>query len=100
METRPSAFARGVPAEQNNGLYGIEDDLIELPAGSQIIAVVTFVVEEAMEKRNAGEQWPVIKIAHIEPLRDDKSEAAALKLRDAAYKARTGENTLDLGDDE
>ena len=98
MDTKPSAFMRGVPAEQSNGFYGIEDELIEMPAGEQIIAVVTYTVEEVMEKRNAGEQWPLIKVLHIEPLRDQKAAEAAVKLRDSAYKKRTGENALDLGE--
>lgn len=101
-EIKPTAFKRGVPAEQANGLYGVEEELIEMAPGDQIVAVVTLTVEEVMEKRRAGEEWPVVTFKHIEPLWDEKSKAAALKLRDAAYKARTGENALDLAalDDE
>ena len=92
-------LARGVPAEQANGFYGIEDDLIEEAGGEQIVAVVTFVVDEVVEKRVAGEQYPVLKMKHIEPLRVQADAEAAIKLRDAAYKKRTGENALDLGAD-
>lgn len=99
METKPTSFARGVPAEQANGFFGIEDDLIEEAGGEPIIAIVTYVVDEVVEKRVAGEQYPVLKIRHIEPLRDQKAAEAAVKLRDAAYKKRTGENALDLGED-
>ena len=95
-EIKPTAFQRGVPAEQANGFYGIEDELIDLAAGEQIVAVVTFTVEEVMEKRNAGEIWPVVKTAHIEPLHRPEAIEAALKLRDSAYKARTGQDALDL----
>jgi hypothetical protein len=98
-EIKPAAFKNGVPAEQANGFYGIEDELIDLAAGEQIVAVVTFVVDEVMEKRNAGETWPVIKITHIEPLHEPDAVAAALKLRDAQYKKRTSQDALDLGDE-
>lgn len=100
MDTKPTSFARGVPAEQSNGFYGIEDDLIEEAGGEPIVAVVTYVVDEVVEKRVAGEQYPVLKIKHIEPLRSQKAADAAIKLRDEAYKARTGRDTLDLGEDE
>lgn len=100
MDTKPTSFARGVPAEQSNGFYGIEDDLIEEAGGEPIVAVVTYVVDEVVEKRLAGEQYPVLKIKHIEPLRSQKAADAAIKLRDEAYKARTGRDTLDLGEDE
>lgn len=100
METKPTSFARGVPAEQSNGFYGIEDDLIEEAGGELIIAVVTYQVDEVVEKLVAGERYPVVKIKHIEPLREQKAAETAVKLRDAAYKKRTGENALDFGDDD
>jgi hypothetical protein len=96
METKPTSFARGVPAEQANGFYGIEDELIEEAGGEVIVAVVTWVVDEVVEKRVAGEQYPVLKMKHVEPLRTQKAADAAIKLRDEAYKARTGQDALDL----
>ncbi|WP_137843821.1 hypothetical protein [Microbacterium sp. 2FI] len=96
METKPTSFARGVPPEERNGLYGIEDDLMEAGGGEPVVAVVVYAVDEVVHKEIAGERYPVVKVVHIEPLRDEKSVAAALRLRDAAYKARTGENALDL----
>lgn len=41
----------------------------------------------------------VVEMAHIEPMFSEKDQEAAVRLRDAAYKARTGENALDLGGD-
>lgn len=99
-EIKPTAFKRGVPAEQANGLYGIEDDLIDLPAGEQIVVVATLTVEEVMEKRNAGEVWPVVGFTHIEPLHHPDAITAALKLRDEAYKKRTGQDALQIVDGE
>lgn len=99
-EIKPTAFKRGVPAEQANGLYGIEDDLIDLPAGEQIVVVATLTVEEVMEKRNAGEVWPVVGFTHIEPLHHPDAITAALRLRDEAYKKRTGQDALQIVDGE
>lgn len=95
-DIKPTAFQRGVPAEQANGFYGIEDQLIEKPSGEQIVAIVTYSVEEVMEKRNAGETWPVVKALHIEPLHDQKAIDAAIKLRDEQYKKRTSQDALEL----
>lgn len=97
MEIKPTSFARGVPPEERNGFYGLEDQLIEA-AGSAapIVAVVTYTLDEVVQKVVAGEQYPVVKAFSIEPLHEEKAIAAAVKLRDAAQKARTGVDTLDL----
>lgn len=97
METKPTSFARGVPPEERNGFYGMEDDLIEAASDAQpIVAIVTYRLDEVVSKALAGEQYPVVKAFSIEPLHDEKSIAAAVKLRDAALKARTGVEQLDL----
>lgn len=97
METKPTSFARGVPPEDRNGFYGMEDDLIEAASDAQpIVAIVTYRLDEVVSKALAGEQYPVVKAFSIEPLHDEKSIAAAVKLRDAALKARTGVEQLDL----
>jgi hypothetical protein len=100
-EIKPTAFQRGVPAEQANGLYGVEEQLIAMAPGDQIVCISTYSVEEVMEKRRAGQEWPVVAMKHLEPLWDEKAAASALKLRDMAYKARTGQDALDIpeGDD-
>jgi len=98
MDIKPTSFARGVPAEERNGFYGIEADLIEQAGGDQIVAVVTFVVDEVVSKAIAGEQYPVVKMTHIEPLHVGGDVSKAIALRDAAYKKRTGMNALDLGE--
>ncbi len=99
METKPTSFARGVPPEERNGFYGMEDDLIEAASDAQpIVAIVTYRLDEVVSKALAGEQYPVVKAFSIEPLHDEKSIAAAVKLRDAALKSRTGVEQLDLPD--
>ena len=99
MDTKPTSFARGVPPEERNGFYGMEDELIESAADAQpIVAVVTYRLDEVVSKALAGETYPVVKAFSIEPLHDEKAIAAAVKLRDAAMKNRTGVEQLDLPD--
>lgn len=99
MDTKPTSFARGVPPEERNGFYGMEDELIESASDAQpIVAVVTYRLDEVVSKALAGETYPVVKAFSIEPLHDEKAIAAAVKLRDAAMKNRTGVEQLDLPD--
>lgn len=93
-EIKPAAFMRGVPAEQSNGFYGIEDELIELPAGEQIITISTWVVEDVPTKQRGEQIYPLLKQVHIEPIHTPDGIKGALKLRDAAYKKRTGQDTI------
>lgn len=96
-DTKPTTFKQGVPKAERNGMFGNEDRLIELAkAGKQVTAIVTYAVPKVMHDEIADERYPLAEIVHIEPLFDDKREASAIKLRDAEYKARTGENALDL----
>ena len=97
MEIKPTSFARGVPPEDRNGFFGLERDLIDSVGNAQpIVAIVTYTLDEVVTKTVAGETYPVVKAFSIEPLHDEKSIAAATKLRDAAMKARTGVEQLDL----
>lgn len=96
---KPVALKRGMPAEQHNGLYGLEQTLMDAPT-QQVTAVVTFALDDITHKELAGERQPVIKFVHIEPLLDDTAIAAAAALRDAAYKERTGQDQLDIDIDD
>lgn len=97
METKPTTFNKSVPPEERNGFFGLEDELIENAANAQpIVAIVTYVLEDVNVKKIAGEQRPQVKTYSIEPLHDADQIAAAVKLRDAALKARTGMEQLDL----
>lgn len=99
-EIKPTALKQGMPKAERNGLFGNEERLIELArAGKSLVAIVTFTLPKVIHDEIADEIYPVADMAHIEPMFDDKSEAAAIKLRDTAYKVRTGENALDLGGD-
>lgn len=97
MDIKPTSFARGVPPVERNGFYGLEADLIEHAQDAQpIVAIVTYTLDEVVSKALAGETYPVVKAFSIEPLHDAKAVAAAVKLRDAAQKDRTGVEALDL----
>lgn len=97
MDIKPTSFARGVPPEERNGFYGMEEELIDASADAKpIVAIVTYRLDEVVSKALAGEQYPVVKAFSIEPLHDEKAVAAAVKLRDAALKARTGLEQLDI----
>lgn len=97
METKPTTFSKAMPPEERNGFYGMEDELIDNAQDAQpIVAIVAYRLDEVVSKALAGEQYPVVKAFSIEPLHDEKSIAAAVKLRDAALKSRTGLEQLDL----
>ena len=99
-DLKPVSFKNGVPKAERNGMFGNEEQLIELGAsGAQVLAIVTYSVLKVMHDEVADERYPVAQIDHIEPLFDEKAAAAAQKLRDQAYKARTGMDALDLGED-
>lgn len=97
MDIKPTSFARGVPPEERNGFFGLEAELIDNAQDAKpIVAIVTYTLDEVVSKALAGETYPVVKAFSIEPLHDEKSIGAAVKLRDAALKARTGVDQLDL----
>lgn len=96
-ETKPTSFKNGVPKADRNGMFGAEETLIELAKqDGQVTAIVTFSVPRVMHDEVADERFPVVAIEHIEPLFVEKDAAAAIKLREAAFKARTSANALDL----
>lgn len=101
MDIKPTSFARGVPPEERNGFFGIEEELIEnAGTAAPIIAIVTYTLDDVVQKVVKGETYPVVKAFSIEPLHDDAAIKSAVALRDAALKARTGAETLDFGDED
>lgn len=98
IEIKPTTFARGVPKEEHNGFYGIEERLLDLDIDTQITAVVTFRVQDDITKRGAEIRCPVIAIDHIEPLWSEEEIESAKAAQESAYKERTGENQLDFSD--
>lgn len=97
MDIKPTSFARGVPPEERNGFYGMEQDLIENAGDAKpIVAIVTYTLEEVVSKALAGETYPVVKAFSIEPLHNQEAIDTAARLRDAAQAARTGVETLEM----
>ncbi|MFT4281227.1 hypothetical protein [Microbacterium sp.] len=97
-DINPTSFKNGVPKGERNAFFGIEEQIMAAP-GDTIVAVVTYEVAKIVHEEIEDVKYPVVEIKHIEILGDEKAKAAAVKLRDAAYKARTGQNALDLGGD-
>lgn len=94
-EIKPTAFKRGVPKEQKNGFYGIEEQLLANPQ-TPITVIATFRVEDIIDKELAGERYPIVEIDHLEPILTDAGIKAARKLQEDAFKTRTGANALDF----
>lgn len=97
MDIKATAFKRGNPPEERNGFYGLEEDLIENAQDAKpIVAIVTYRLDDVVSKAIAWETYPVVETFSIEPLHEQKAIDAAVKLRDAALKSRTGIEQLDL----
>lgn len=82
------------PKDQLNGLEALESELLG-DHEQTVVAVVTYRVAKIVDDLKKDEQYPVLYIASIEPVRGELEEQA-LSLREQAYKARTGEDQLDL----
>lgn len=93
-EIKPATFKQGVPKKAKNGIYGLEQSLIDND-DEPIVAVVVFVVDDVINKEKKGERYPVIAIQSIEPLRDPSAIAAALELAKDAREER-GDVELDV----
>jgi hypothetical protein len=97
MDIKATAFKRGNPPEERNGFFGLEEQLIEnAQDAAPIVAIVTYRLDEVVSKAIAGETYPVVETFSNEPLHTADAIAAAVKLRDAALKARTGIEQLEL----
>jgi hypothetical protein len=96
LEVRPTTFARGVPKEEHNGLFGIEEKLLAMPIGTRFTAVVTYELKDDISKRGDGVRYPVVSIDHIEPVWDEDLIVEAKAVQEKAYKERTGVDQLDF----
>ena len=82
------------PKDQHNGLEALEHDLLD-DNTQTVTAIVTYAVAKVVDDLKKDEQYPVLYVKHIEPiLGEAREEAEALQV--AAYKARTGQDQLDL----
>lgn len=89
-------FSGQRPGEELNGLERLYDDFMK--ADSEDVVVVA-IVRRASRKFDdeKGEAHPTVRFARVEPVLDgDKLET--LQILDRAYKARTGNEALDIAD--
>lgn len=82
------------PKDQLNGLESLESELIA-DHEQEVVAVVTYGVAKIVDDLKKDEQYPVLYVKSIEPVRGDLEERA-VGLREEAYKVRTGEGQLDF----
>ncbi len=92
-DINPTSFKNGVPKGERNAFFGIEEQIMAAPTET-IVAVVTYEVSKIVHEEIEDVKYPVVEIKHIEIVTDEKDSLTALKLRDKAYKARTGQDAL------
>lgn len=88
-----------VPAEEYNGLEALHDELMA-DVVDDVVAVVVFRRAKRVLPDDK-EPYPILRIARVEAIQGS-SEDTARALLDDAYKARTGNEALDMSalDDE
>lgn len=99
-KSKPTTLKSGMPPEQNNGLFGDlnQERIMALGVKGRFAAVVLFDVADIIHSEASDSTRPVVEFAAIEPIWSEEGKAAATKVRDDAYKARTGADQLDLDD--
>lgn len=94
-ETKPVAFKQGVPKEQKNGFYGLEEMLMANPQ-EPLTVIATFRVADIIDKELSGERYPIVEIDHLEPIHGAEAIAAAKAIQLAQYKDRTDKDALPI----
>lgn len=88
-----------VPAKEQNGMYDLEPDWTHERTPDPILAVVK-IERAGLKKSDTDQTWSATqKFTHIEPL-DGHGAEVARQLLEAAYSARTGNETLPVPLDE
>ncbi|MGX5770794.1 hypothetical protein ACWKWN_08590 [Microbacterium trichothecenolyticum] len=88
-------FSGQRPSEELNGLEDLHDAFMKADADDVIAVVVVRRAKRVLPDDKDG--YPVVRFARIEPVAAEDVEAAQAIL-ERAYSARTGAETLDLGD--
>lgn len=83
------------PKDQFNGLEAIEAEILAAPRGETILAIVQYERKKRVEDEDREETYPVLRVRHIEPVLGELAEQVR-GLLEVAYKARTGEDQLEL----
>ena len=81
-----------------NGLTDLEQELLNFTDADRVTAIVTIKVTKKTHDMESGEDYPVVKLTHIEPIRSPEALEQVLALQQSAYQVRTGETALDLPD--
>ncbi|MDF2554171.1 MAG: hypothetical protein K0R60_66 [Microbacterium sp.] len=87
-------FSGQRPGEELNGLERLHDHFME-PGADDVVVVALVRQSKRTLNDEKGEQYPTIRFARVEPVTENDVTAARAML-DRAYKARTGNEALDL----
>lgn len=87
-------FSPARPAEELNGIDALKDRLMK-PAADPIVAVVVFARTKRVEVDGDAEDYPVVRMTHIEPLFSEDLVQVTHML-ERARVARTGKEQLDM----
>ena len=79
-----------------NGLVDLEQELLGFTDSDRVTAIVTIKVTKKTHDMESGEDYPVVKMTHIEPIRSPEALEQVKALQQSAYQVRTGETALDL----
>jgi len=73
-----------------NGLESIVKDLVTEPLTPRLVIGIVQCPTTKINNREGGARTPVVEFVFIEPMITQAEEAAARRLFDQAFKARTG----------
>lgn len=90
----PTSLKRGLPPEQNCGLFGAEDKIMALGVDGRFEAVVVLEVADIVHSEADGTRRPVVEFVHIEPIWDPAEIEAVTDVRETARAIRAGETQL------
>jgi hypothetical protein len=96
IKSAPTSLKRGMPPEQNNGLFGAEETLMALGVKGRFVAIVECEIADIITSAAEGTERPVVEFIHIEPLWAADEIAAATAARQTANHTRTGANQLNF----
>jgi hypothetical protein len=96
IKAAPTSLKRGMPPEQNNGLFGAEERLMALGVKGRFVAIVEGEIADIITSAADGTERPVVEFIHIEPLWSAEEIAAATEARQTANHTRTGANQLNF----
>lgn len=86
--TKPKLSTKTPDATESNALIDAHESIIALPRERRIV-IAEIIVREVSTNVATGNQQATLQLAHIE-IPSGADRAAAEKILDAAFKARTG----------